>query len=149
MQQLIKLISKYKELVLYGVIGAGCASLDFIIYTIILAVFDDANILFANCIGVVSGIMASFTLNRQFNFRVKDKPKQRFAIFFCVGLLGLAVSSVALYIMVDILGYDESLAKILTIGVVSCIQFLLNKTITFKKTTYGRKRKDLHCNAGL
>ena len=129
-----QLLEKYKELILYGIIGASCASLDFMVYILMLHLLGAENVLVANCIGVVCGIVASFTLNRQFNFKVKDKTKQRFLIFLIVGLTGLAISSGALYLLVDVLDYNELYAKLLTIVVVSIIQFILNKTITFKKT---------------
>lgn len=129
----MNLIRKYRELILYGIIGAFCATLDFAIYTFILWATEGRYVLIANCIGVVFGIFTSFILNRQFNFKVKDNPRQRFAIFFTVGLIGLVISSILLYFLVDISGFNKLYAKLITIVVVSLIQFLLNKTITFRK----------------
>lgn len=124
------IIGKYREFLLYGIIGGACASLDFAIYTI--ALYLGVGLLCANTIGVLCGIAASFTLNRQYNFKVKDHTLRRFAIFLSVGLSGLALSSVLLYALVDNLEWNKLYAKLLTIVVVSVFQFVLNKTLTFK-----------------
>lgn len=130
----ILLSNKFKELFLYGIIGAGCASLDFVVYTLTLHLLGSDQLLFANGLGVVCGIMTSFTLNRKYNFKVKDKAAQRFVTFFLVGMLGLGISSCLLLTLVSYLGYNELVSKLITIAVVSIIQFLLNKTITFKQS---------------
>lgn len=129
------LINKYREFLLYGIIGGACASLDFVIYTI--ALYCGVGLLAANTIGVLCGIAASFTLNRQYNFKVKDHTLRRFAIFLSVGLSGLALSSVLLYALVDNLEWNKLYAKLLTIVVVSVFQFVLNKTLTFKVQENG------------
>lgn len=71
--------------------------------------------------------MVSFILNRQFNFKVKDKTHQRFVSFFTVGIIGLAISSFLIYMLVTIMTFNEQVAKLMTIAVVSLIQFILNK----------------------
>ena len=127
------MIKKYKELFLYGIIGASCASLDFAVYSSLLNIFNGEYLLMCNTIGVLCGIVASFILNRQFNFKVKDKTRQRFASFLTVGLIGLAISSALIYLLVTTLGYNEQIAKLMTIVVVSLVQFVLNKKITFNR----------------
>lgn len=129
----IAFLGKFKELFLYGIIGAFCASLDFCIYTLAIKAVGEEYLLFCNSLGVVCGIVTSFTLNRQFNFKVKDKTGQRFLVFLGVGLLGLLVSSGMLYYLVTVLGYNELISKLATIAVVSILQFLLNKAITFSR----------------
>lgn len=124
------IIGKYREFLLYGIIGGACASLDFVIYTV--ALYAGVGLMGANTIGVLCGIAASFTLNRQYNFKVKDHTLRRFAIFLSVGLSGLALSSILLYALVDNLEWNKLYAKLLTIAVVSVFQFVLNKTLTFK-----------------
>lgn len=88
----------------------------------------------ANVVGVNVGILTSFTLNRRYNFRVKDRAKQRFVTFYAVGLSGLAISSLMLYAMVDGLGLNEIVAKVITIVAVALFQFVVNSRITFRQT---------------
>ena len=132
MKQIIKhLYNKFRHLILYGIIGGVCATLDFGIYTL-LCQFAVLPYLWANVISIHCGIICSFLLNRTFNFKVKDKTTQRFVSFYVVGLIGLGISELMLYVMVTIGGWNELLCKLISVVVVALIQFVLNKYITFK-----------------
>ena len=84
---IFKLYYKFRNLILYGIIGCFTSGLDFIVFTV-LSKYLGIFYLVANCISVLVGISTSFALNRAYNFKVKDKTKQRFAIFLTVGLCG-------------------------------------------------------------
>ena len=127
-----QLLYKYQDLLLYAIIGGFCAGLDFGVYSVLCFIMP---YLWANVISTHFGIFCSFLLNRQYNFKVKDKTIKRFFSFYTVGLLGLGISSLLLYILVDIAHFNELICKLLTIVVVAIIQFLLNKFITFKNTS--------------
>lgn len=128
----MNILKKYKTFVLYGIIGGASASLDFMIYSFILYFRPLSNVLLVNAFSVVCGILCSFILNRQFNFKVKDKTVKRFMLFFATGILGLIISSILIYLTVDCWNLNKLFSKIITIGIVSIIQFLINKSITFK-----------------
>lgn len=120
-----------RNLILYGIIGGFCSALDFVIYTL-LCHFDVLPYLWANVISVHIGIFTSFVLNRQLNFKIKDKIPQRFISFYLVGLTGLGISSLMLYLMVDYAHWNEIVCKLITIVIVALVQYFLNKYITFK-----------------
>ena len=63
----------------------------------------------------------------------KDKTTRRFLSFYAVGLTGLGISELMLYLMVTLGGMNELLCKLISIVVVALIQFVLNKFITFRK----------------
>lgn len=131
-RQLIKTTySRFRTLILYGIIGGFCASLDFASYTI-LCHFDILPYLWANVISIHCGIICSFFLNRGVNFKVKDKPWLRFLSFYMVGLVGLGISELMLYLMVDLAAWNEIASKLISVVVVALVQYLLNKFITFK-----------------
>lgn len=130
--KIIMLFNRFRNLILYGIIGSFCAALDFGIYTL-LCHFDVLPYLWANVISTHVGIITSFFLNRSLNFKVKDKTPQRFLSFYAVGLTGLGMSSFMLWLMVDKAGWNELVCKLITIVFVSLTQFCLNKYITFKK----------------
>lgn len=130
--QIKKMLFDNKNLILYGLIGGSCAALDFILYSIFVII--GMNILLANVIGVHVGIVTSFFLNSRYNFRMTDHPFKRFLSFYIIGLIGLGVSSLLLWLLVDHMGWNPIIAKILAIGIVAICQFLMNKTITFKPT---------------
>ncbi len=126
-----KEFTRHRQLFFYGIIGGGCAFIDFCVYTVLCRL--GISYLTANLIGVHCGIICSFLLNRHYNFKVKDKVKLRFLSFYVVGLTGLAISSGMLYLLIDHYHFCEIYAKIPTIIVVAFFQFVLNKFITFKK----------------
>ncbi len=126
------LYTRYRNLVLYGIIGAGSVTIDFAIFWLLTYFFPEYYIL-ANVISVNCGIINSFLLNRHFNFKVKNKSVFRFVVFYIVGILGLLISSGLLYFMVDLRGMPVLWAKVLTLFVVTIFQFTLNKNITFRQ----------------
>ena len=134
MQAFTDLFKRFRNLILYGIIGAFCATLDFAIYTL-LCHFEILPYLWANVISIHVGIFTSFFLNRHFNFKVKDKTPQRFISFYAVGLTGLGISSLLLYLMVDIALWNELICKLITIVMVALVQFFLNKYVTFRIKT--------------
>jgi len=127
-----KLYNKYRELIKYCIIGCSGALLDFITYTILIKAFG-MNYLLANALSVTAGITNNFFLNAYLNFKVTDKLFKRFISFYLVGMLGLVISEILLYLLVDIMSMNSIIAKIITIFVITIVQFILNKTITFKK----------------
>ena len=134
MKQIIKtLYQKFHHLVLYGIIGSFSSGLDFLIYTLLVQIVG-LQYLLANCISVLGGISTSFYLNRNYNFKVKDHTKRRFSIFLTVGLCGLVMSNLILYLCIDIIGMDKLISKLLSIVLVVFFQFLVNKYLTFKPT---------------
>lgn len=120
-----------KQFVLYGFIGSCSAALDFLVYTC-LTQFLWVNYLLANCVSVFAGIITSFYLNRQYNFKVKDRTAKRFASFLSVGIGGLVISNALLYVLIEIANAGQLMSKMVSIIVVAIVQFLLNKFITFK-----------------
>ena len=111
MNFIIKLYAKFRNLILYGVIGSFTSFLDFCVFTL-LASYVGFHYLVANCISVVAGISTSFYLNRNYNFKVKDHTKRRFSIFLTVGLCGLVMSNLILYLCIDNLGMDKLTSKL-------------------------------------
>ena len=131
-QTLKQLYHRFRNLILYGLIGIFCAGLDFSIYTL-LCHFAIMSYLCANIISIHVVIFCSFILNRSINFKVKDRVTVRFLSFYAVGLTGLGISELMLYLLVTLCGIEEVPGKLLSIIVVALVQFMLNKYITFSK----------------
>lgn len=126
-----QIYQKFRNLILYGIIGSFTSFLDFCVFAL-LSNYISVYYLAANCISVLVGITTSFLLNRAYNFKVKDKTKQRFVMFLIVGLCGLVFSNLILYIGVDIMQGNEIIVKFMSIVLVVGFQFLLNKFVTFR-----------------
>jgi len=125
-------VKNMRNLVLYGIIGSFTSFLDFCIFTV-LSAYVGLYYIVANCISVLVGITTSFVLNRTYNFKVKDKTKQRFAIFLTVGLCGLLLSNLILWVGIDKLHINEMITKLASIVLVVGFQFLINKFVTFRE----------------
>ena len=128
-----KIYTQSRNLILYGIIGCCSSGLDFLIYTLLVSVFGWYYIV-SNSLSVIAGITTSFTLNRNYNFKVRDKTKQRFSIFLTVGLCGMMVSNLILWCCIDKMEMNKIVSKLLSIGIVVLFQFLINKYITYKPT---------------
>lgn len=126
-----KTFKKFRTLILYGIIGCLSSSIDFLVYTLLVTYFG-FNYIASNCISVLTGIITSFTLNRKYNFKVKDRKYKRFIIFLCVGLCGMMISNGILYLCIDVFQLHELISKLLSIVFVVLAQFIINKYITFK-----------------
>ncbi|MBQ3957261.1 MAG: GtrA family protein, partial [Bacteroidaceae bacterium] len=64
--------------------------------------------------------------------KVKDRTARRFLIFLSVGLAGLCLSNLILWVGVGPLQLPKVVAKLLSIVLVVFFQFLLNKYVTFR-----------------
>lgn len=133
---IVKYYYKYRNLILYGIIGSFTSLLDFCSFTL-LSSYIGLHYLISNCMSVLIGITTSFLLNRAYNFKVKDKTKRRFALFLTVGLCGMFLSNLILFVGIDVLGGIESIIKLLSIVLVVGFQFLFNKFVTFRVKTYS------------
>lgn len=125
-----QIYKKFRNLILYGLIGTVSASADFVVYYI-LSNLIGLFYLYANSISVTFGISISFILNRKYNFKVKDKVYKRLIIFFLVGFSGLLLSSGLLYVFIDMFYLDKLVSKLLSIILVVTFQFIVNKYVTF------------------
>ena len=134
MKRLKTIYKRFRNLILYGMIGCLSSGLDFLIYSLLVQAAG-IQYLLANCISVMVGITTSFTLNRNYNFKVKDNTPKRFVIFLAVGLSGMMLSNLILYLCIDIFGMNKITSKFLSVVLVVFFQFLLNKYVTFKHST--------------
>lgn len=147
--------AQLRNLLLYVCIGICGASLDFAIFTL-LNHGCGVHYQLANCLSVTAGIMLSFTLNSRFNFKKTDHLLKRFISFYGVGLTGLSISATILYCFIGLasvhqfgtsqllqLGIFENstqadniytlLVKFGSIGIVTLVQFTLNKLYSFRE----------------
>lgn len=126
-----EICSKHRNLILYAIIGFFSSSLDYCAF-FFLSEIVGINYLPANCVSVFTGITTSFLLNRAYNFKIKDHSSRRFAIFLCVGLFGLLLSNIILYIGIEIIKFPKLIIKFVSIFFVAGIQYIINKYVTFK-----------------
>jgi len=118
--------------VVYCAIGMMGVSIDYCSYLALVNWFG-VHYLLANAMSTSLGIINNFMFNSFFNFRVQDRFWRRFVSFYSIGLLGLAVSSLLLYILVGYFRFGPNLSKLATLVVVVLLQYNLNRLISFRK----------------
>lgn len=121
----------FREMFLYGIIGLFSATMDTLSF-MLLSKGVNVPIMLANFLGVNLGIFISFYLNTYINFRKTDELKIRAFKFFCVGYLGLLISTVIMYAGINIMKAEQLYVKVFSVIIVAAIQYILNKFITFK-----------------
>lgn len=131
MNQKVKdLYQKHRNFILYAVFGTISTGVDFCIFWI-LKNFLPYQV--ANAISFHAGILCSFLLNKNINYKVENRILIRFLVFYLVQLLGLGVSSLTLNLLIERLGFSALLAKGCSVLTVALILFLLDNFITFRK----------------
>jgi len=131
MNRLQKWGGDHSQLVKYAIIGSTGVAWDFICFTVLMHVLSWPYLL-ANAISVSLGITNNFFLNALYNFRTRDRLLWRFVRFYGIGLVGLMISSLTMFILVNLINLNALWAKLVTLFMVAVLQFYLNKTITFK-----------------
>lgn len=121
-------INLFKLLIKYFFIGILAAIIELITFSFFI---NFLNYIVGNSIAYSFGVMTSFTLNRLFNFKVKDKTIIRFGRFLIVNVSGLMISNLILIYFSGIMPYFE--LKILSMPIVIFFQFIMNYLWTFRR----------------
>ena len=121
-------ITLFKLLIRYFFIGILAATIELFTFSLFI---KHINYVITNSIAYGIGVLSSFTLNRLFNFKVKDKTLIRFGRFLIVNICGLFLSNFVLFYFSGVMPYIE--LKILSMPIVIFFQFTMNFFWTFKK----------------
>ncbi|MBQ4061380.1 MAG: GtrA family protein, partial [Christensenellaceae bacterium] len=118
----------FKNLVLYGLIGGAAAALDYGIFALLAGVVGTDPVV-ANVAGAVVGFAFTFTLNTFVNFKKTTHILKRLVSYGIICLIGMGISSAALHIFGEVM--NVFWLKLIMLVIVSLIQFVLNRTITY------------------
>ena len=123
----------FKNLILYGIFGAGGAVIDYGVFSLLVSVgipiLSKAEI--ATVISGICGFAFTFTTNTFLNFKKSDNLWRRFVSYGAICVLGMLLSAGALAVFEKYM--NVYLLKAIVLVVVSAIQFVLNKLITYRK----------------
>ncbi|MCR4849612.1 MAG: GtrA family protein [Bacteroidales bacterium] len=122
--------SKYRHFILYAFFGIVSTGLEFLVFALLYRIMP---YLWANIIAFHCGLVCSFLLNRNINFKKEDKTVIRFASFYLVQVICLALNSLILYLCIDLGQWNPLIAKGFSIVLTALLPFFLNKYITFGK----------------
>ena len=128
---------KFARLANYLLLGGLGASID----TIVFVMLDQAraHLLIANTISTFLGIGVSYALNSKYTFNQKKYSTLTAYKFFAVGLVGLILSNIILWVSIEILDLNSISAKIITLPPIALIQFALNTIWTFNARSIQKR----------
>jgi putative flippase GtrA len=132
-RHLVQKINKFEKIILYGIIGGIAVVIDVGIFWLLTS-NTNMPTLAANALSVGIAMVYSFLTNAFFNFRETKGLLKRFILFTLVTAFGYVISSLMLYVLSDLWGWDKVVVKNLSLPVVFVVQFILNSRITFKTT---------------
>ena len=121
----------------YLVTGGLAFVVDFGLFALCLYVFD-WHYLLANLVGLVAGLVLNYALSLLWVFtackRTLEKKKvAEFTLFTLVGIAGVGINQLLMYLMVDGLDLNEMLSKMVAAILVLMWNFGARKLILFKK----------------
>ncbi len=103
-------------------------------FTLFMALYEWIGIWYiaANTAGFALGVYINYTLSTIFVFKGQStKTWSEFIIFTIIGLVGLAVSNITLYLTIDIMGLGGGISKIIAICSAFFWNFFARKFLLF------------------
>lgn len=120
------------QFIKFSVIGVSNTLVNIAVYSIVVFLNPELY-LFGNALGWALGVLNSYFWNNRYVFKdATSKAPTKLAKMYASYAVGLAVSTLLLYLYVDILNIQELIAYLLTIVFTVPINFLLNKFWAFK-----------------
>lgn len=131
MKNIMKLIKKYEEIIKYLIVGVLTTIISIGIYFILRNV--NVNYQVANIISWVCAVTFAYFTNKYFVFQNKEKSLIEFIKFVEYRLLSLVIEIFAMYALVDMIGINDRVSKIVVQIIVQVLNYIFSKLLVFKK----------------
>lgn len=138
---MLKIIKKYpliKQILIFGIIGAINALIDFSIYVLLTRNFEfwAKYFLIANIISFFIANVFSFFMNKNFSFNNKEKISvAQYLKFLLTTIFSLIITEICLLIFVRLLHTLDIYGKLLGIILGAIWNFTIYKIVIFKNKT--------------
>ncbi len=132
MKAIIKKIKRHhiKQVIVYGVVGVAALLVQVVLYFILCRL--SVNPLYANFIGNGMGVIVGYKGHTKFTFERTHKFSQKeFIKYVVTALIGLAINSISVYVLVTLLKYHSDVGLI-PMFITPGITFLISKFWAFK-----------------
>ena len=120
-----------KYFVNYLLIGIIASSIDVILFWLFFDIFQE-DVSFANAISVSFSALFSFTVNSLYNFKKSDKVFLRLLSFIMVITVGYFAGLYLILFLINFVGIEAVVSKLISLPVVFLIQYFLNSSISFR-----------------
>lgn len=119
-----------KQITLFLLVGSASTLLSYSIFLIALRLFG-LHYLIANACGFILSISFNYYCNKRWTF--DSKGSNHFWRYFCFYVFSLTLSSILLKIIVEYGAVIPEIANILTIVIMTVVNFIVVKFFIFKK----------------
>lgn len=124
------------QFVRYLFTGGLAFVVDFGLFTMCLYVFG-WHYLIANLVGLVAGLVINYYISIVWVFSackriLGAKKSMEFGIFAFVGIAGVGLNQLCMYLMIGLMEWQELLSKVVAAGIVLMWNFLARKLILFR-----------------
>ncbi len=130
--------SLFFEFMRYVIVGGSAFGVDFATMCIFQEfIFKGEHVFIAVFIGYTVGLIYNFLLSCGFVFKdgfkkIEGKELQSFIIFTVIGLIGLLLTEVLMYLFVNIIAMKYMFGKIISGGIVMFWNYIARKVIIYK-----------------
>ena len=127
--------NKYREALLYLVFGGLTTVINIFVF-FVLRLFN-IEIYISNIIAWILSVLFAFITNKLFVFESKNKSKKEntreLVSFFGFRILSLVFDMGAMYLLLQVLGINELISKVLSNILVIILNYIFSKIFIFKK----------------
>ena len=135
MAKIIALMKKYREIILYLIIGALTTLVSFLVQWICKDIFLFDNVFWETAVAWFCSVLFAFFTNKLIVFESKQKQGFFQELFMFYGARGFtgALEIGSMFLFVDIARLNYWAVKIITNVVIIVLNYILSKFIIFKK----------------
>ena len=120
----------------YLIIGLMAMAIDLGLYFLLYNGFG-WNPILATVVSVAVAIIFGFLGNQRYNFKVNDNILKRFISYASINSVGMVLSILFIYVFNTKLGFNANIVKVLSLGVIVTMQYLMNRIISFNKKSFN------------
>ena len=113
------------------VVGISNTLLTALVIWLLFKIFG-FSVYFSNIIGYIAGLINSYLWNLKWTFSSNINSKNTLLKFIIVFIISYILQLCNLYILLQFTNIDPYICQLLSIGVYTSINFILNKFYTFK-----------------
>ena len=117
----------------YGIVGGMAFVVDYA-FLIGLTEFAGLNYLASAAVAFIAGLVTNYLLsvNWVFSHRSLSDKRAEFVVFAVIGVVGLGLTEVVLFVGTDLAGIDYRIVKLVAVGLVFFWNFGARKAVLFR-----------------
>ena len=135
MTKIINLFKKYEEIIRYGFFGVLTTVVNFIVFYYFNSVLETSYI-YANSLAIIISIIFAYVTNKKFVFKSQTHTFKQtfyeFLNFISLRLVSGIFDMVSMYLLIDGIGIDTNISKVLTPFIVVVSNYIFSKLFIFK-----------------